>query len=105
MNFVNLNATQFLTSTLLLSGNAYFRQLDTGSNNGDVNDDNYLSDDYDGPPIDCTVPLATLVDNAYCSNAINRSSRLTQRTTGASVQLTESADIFGSKNQAVFGAS
>jgi outer membrane receptor protein involved in Fe transport len=105
MNFVNLNATQFLTSTLLLSGNAYFRELDTGSNNGDVNDDNYLSDDYAGPDIDCTAPLATLVDNAYCSNGINRASRLTQRTTGVSVQLTESADIFGSKNQAVFGAS
>jgi outer membrane receptor protein involved in Fe transport len=105
MNFVNANATQFLSDTLLLSGNVYFRQLITGSNNGDINDDNYLSDDYSGPPIDCTAPLVNLVDNAYCANGINRGSRLTQRTTGVSVQLTESADVFGSKNQAVFGAS
>jgi outer membrane receptor protein involved in Fe transport len=103
LNMVNLNATQFLSNTLLLSANAYFRQLLTVSNNGDINDDNYLSDDYSGPPIDCSAPLATLVDNAYCANGINRGSRLTQRTTGFGVQLTESADISGLKNQAVLG--
>jgi len=105
LNFVNGNVSQFLNDTLLLSGNVYFRQVITASNNGDVNDDNYLSDDYGGPPIDCTAPLATLVDNAYCANGINRGSRLVQHTTGASLQLTESADLLGGKNQAVLGAS
>jgi outer membrane receptor protein involved in Fe transport len=105
LNFVNLNGTQFLADTLLLSGNAYFRQLITNSNNGDVNDDNYLSDDYGGPPIDCTAPPTSLADNAYCSNGINRASRLTQRTTGFGVQLTESHDLFGAKNQAVVGVN
>ncbi len=105
LNMVNLNFTQFLDDTLLLSGNAYYRQLITVSNNGDVNDDNYLTDDYGGPPIDCSAPLTTLVDNAYCANGINRGSRLIQHTTGASLQLTESGDLFESKNQAVLGAS
>ncbi len=105
LNFVNLNGTQFLNDHLLLSGNAYFRQLITGSNNGDVNDDNYLSDEYEGPEIDCTDAPASLADNAYCSNGINRASRLTQRTTGAGLQLTESHDLFGAKNQAVVGVN
>jgi outer membrane receptor protein involved in Fe transport len=103
MNFVNLNGTQFLGEHLLLSGNVYFRQLITGSNNGDVNGDNYLSEDYQGPAIDCTAAPAGLADNAYCSNGINRASRLTQRTTGLGVQLTDSHDLFGAKNQAVAG--
>ncbi|MEP6546117.1 MAG: TonB-dependent receptor [Gammaproteobacteria bacterium] len=105
MNFVNVNGTQFLNDHLLLSGNAYFRQLITASNNGDVNDNNYLSADYSGPPIDCSLPPTSLADNAYCSNGINRASRLTQRTTGAGVQLTESHELFGAKNQAVLGVN
>jgi outer membrane receptor protein involved in Fe transport len=105
LNFVNVNGTQFLTDTLLLSGNAYFRQLITDSNNADVNNDNYLSENYGGPPIDCSAAAASLADNAYCSNANNRASQLTQRTTGIGMQLTESHDLFGAKNQAVFGAN
>jgi iron complex outermembrane receptor protein len=105
LNFVNATGTQFLTDTLLLSGNAYYRQLITESNNGDVNDDNYLSDDYGGPPIDCTAALTSLAANAFCSNGIDRASRLTQRTTGVGLQLTESHDLFGSKNQAVVGVN
>ena len=104
LNFFNLTGTQFLTSQWLLSGNVYYRDLDTDSNNGDVNDDNYLSDDYDGPDIDCSAPLTTEVANAYCANGINRSSRLTQKTTGGGVQLTDSAELFGRKNQLILGA-
>ncbi len=103
LNFGNANATQFLSDSLLLSANAYFRSLVTGSNNGDVNSGNYLADAYHGPAIDCDATPATLVDNAYCSNAINRSARVTQRTTGFSVQLTDSQDVFGKENQGVFG--
>lgn len=105
LNFVNLNGTQFLTDTLLLTGNAYYRQLVTDGNNGDVNDDNYLSEDYGGPDIDCSAPPTSLADNAYCANGINRASRLTQNTGGAGLQLTESHDIFGAKNQAVAGVN
>jgi outer membrane receptor protein involved in Fe transport len=104
-NFINGNLTQYLTPTLLLSGNLYFRQVITISNNGDINDDNYLSDDYDGPPIDCSAPATSITDNAYCLDGINRHSRTVQRTTGASLQLTDSDNLLGSKNQFVAGVN
>ena len=105
LDLINANATQYLSESLLLSGNAYFRQLVTGGNNGDVNTDNYLTAGYDGPAIDCGAPLVTLRENSYCSNAINRAARLTQRTTGFSAQLTDSQDVFELTNQAVFGVN
>ena len=52
LHFVNLTGTQFLSEQLLLSGNVYYRHLVTGSSNGS-NNDNYLGEDYSGPPIDC----------------------------------------------------
>ena len=103
LNFVNLTGTQFLTDQLLLSGNAYYRHLVTGSNNGSIND-NYLSADYAGPPIDCSAPPASRADIAFCSNGVDEVSRLRQRTTGFGVQLTDSQDTFGWKNQAIVGA-
>jgi len=44
------------------------------------------------------------VDYAYCSNGINRHSHLEQQTAGVGVQLTNTDDLFGGKNQAVVGA-
>lgn len=104
LDFVNLNATHFLTPKLLLSGNAYYRDLETLTNNGDTNDDNYMSDDYDGPDIDCSAPSTSRADDAYCDNGINRAGRLTQRTGGGGLQLTSTYDLFGLGNQAVIGA-
>ncbi len=105
LNFVNLTATQILSEHLLFSGNVYYRHLRTASNNGDINDDNYLSDDYAGPPIDCTAPPTDRADSAYCLNGINRASSLLQRTVGFSVQLTDTQDILGMKNQGIIGAA
>jgi len=104
LNFVNLVGTQFLADHWLLSGNLYYRDLKTDSNNGDVNDDNYLSDDYEGPDVDCTVPYSSFLANAYCSNGINRASRLEQQTSGLGLQLTNNAKLFGSRNQFILGA-
>jgi outer membrane receptor protein involved in Fe transport len=103
LNFVNLTGTQFLTDKLLLSGNAYYRNLSTASINGNVND-NYLSADYDGPPIDCTAPASGAAALAYCSPGQNATGSLTQRTAGVGLQLTDSHDLFSSTNQAVLGA-
>jgi outer membrane receptor protein involved in Fe transport len=103
LNFVNLTGTQFLTSKLLLSGNAYFRHLSTGSSNGNVND-SYLSTDYVGPPIDCTLPPASATALAYCAPGQNAVGSLTQRTSGAGLQLTDSHELFSWSNQAVAGA-
>jgi outer membrane receptor protein involved in Fe transport len=103
LNFVNLVGTQSLNERWLLSGNVYYRELQTDSNNGDVNDNNYLTNDYVGPPIDCTAPLTTHVANAYCSNGINRSSALAQKTAGFGLQLTSAAERFGGRNQLILG--
>lgn len=103
LNFVNLTGTQFLSSHLLLSANLYYRRLITGSDNGNIND-SYLSGDYSGPPVDCAAPAASRAGLAFCSAGQNAASRLNQRTAGFGVQLTDSQDLFGWKNQAIFGA-
>ncbi len=103
LNFVNLTGTQFITKHLLLSANVYYRRLATDSSNGNVGD-NYLSSNYSGPPIDCTAPLTSRADLAYCDAAQNAISRLIQRTAGFGLQLTDSQDVFGWRNQAILGA-
>jgi outer membrane receptor protein involved in Fe transport len=103
LNFVNLTGTQFLSGHLLLSANAYYRRLTTGSGNGNVND-NYLSDNYAGPPIDCTAPPTSRADLAFCANGQDATSRLIQRSAGFGAQLTDSQDVAGWTNQAILGA-
>ena len=103
LNFVNLTATQFLTDNLLLSGNVFDRHLATGSSNGNIND-SYLEDSYAGPPIDCSAPPASRAAIAFCAPGQNAVSQLLQRTAGFGVQLTDSQDVFGMKNQAIIGA-
>jgi outer membrane receptor protein involved in Fe transport len=88
-----------------LSGNVYYRGLTTRTNNGDVNDDNYQSDDFaGGDDVDCD-NFTSLADVAFCANGINRASTLTQKTWGLGVQATETHDLAAFKNQAVLGAS
>jgi outer membrane receptor protein involved in Fe transport len=103
LNFVNLTGTQFLTDRLLLSANVYYRHLATGAINANIND-SYLANDYTGPPLDCAVPGASRAGLAFCTPGQNATSSLVQRTTGFGVQLTDSQDIFGWKNQAILGA-
>ena len=103
LHFVNLTGTQFLTDHLLLSGNIYDRRLATGNDNGNVNT-GYLAGNYTGPPIDCTVPPTSRADIAFCADGQNAVSRLIQRTAGVGVQLTDSQDVLGMKNQAIVGA-
>lgn len=102
LHFINLTATQFLSEHLLLSGNLYYRHLITGSSNGNSND-NYLSGDYSGPPIDCTAAPTDRADIAYCATGQAAVSRLVQRTAGIGVQLTDSQDLLGWKNQGIIG--
>jgi outer membrane receptor protein involved in Fe transport len=103
LGFVNLTGTQFLTDHVLVSGNLYDRHLVTGSSNGNVND-NYLADNYPGPPIDCGAPPTNRVEISYCASAQTAVSRLIQHTAGFGVQLTDSQDVFGMNNQAIVGA-
>lgn len=102
LHFVNLTGSEAFTRHLLLTGNAYYRHLVTGSNNGS-NNDNYLDGGYPGPPIDCDGPLTDPAPLAYCSTAVNEVSTLMQRSAGAGLQLTDSQDVFGAHNQAIIG--
>ena len=103
LHFVNLTGTQFLTPKLLLSGNIYYRHLTTGAINGNVND-SYLDEDYGGPPIDCTTAPANRAALTWCAPGQNATGRITQRTAGVALQLTDSHDLFGWSNQAILGA-
>jgi outer membrane receptor protein involved in Fe transport len=102
LNFVNLTATQFLTPKLLLSGNAYYRYLITSTLNGNIND-GYLDSDYTGPPLSCSGPATSPAELTWCSPGQNAGGRLTQRTSGLALQLTDSQQLFGWPNQAIFG--
>ncbi|HEV3182450.1 MAG TPA: TonB-dependent receptor [Steroidobacteraceae bacterium] len=103
LHFVNLTGTQFLTDKLLLSGNIYYRRLVTGNINSNING-SYLNSSYTGPPFDCTGAPASAAELAWCARGQNATSRLTQRTTGFGVQLTDSKDLFRWTNQAIVGA-
>ena len=104
LHFANLTGTHSLTAHLLLSGNAYYRRLITGSNNGSDND-NYLDGNYPGPPIDCSAPATNTASLSYCTNAASEVSRLVQRSSGAGLQLTDTDDVLGMANQAILGAA
>ena len=103
MNFVNLTGTQSLTEHLLLTGNAFYRFLNTYVSNGNIND-YYLEGNYAGPPTDCTESGANPATLAYCTPGQDATSTLTQRSAGFGLQFTDSDDLFGWKNQAIVGA-
>ena len=102
MNFVNLTGTQKLTDHLLLTGNAFYRYLSTHVLNGNIND-YYLESDYVGAPTDCTDSGANAATLAYCTPGQDTSERLTQSRKGFGLQLTDSEDLFGWKNQGIVG--
>ena len=103
LHFLNLTGTHKITEQLLLSGNAYYRRLTTSSDNGGDNG-NYLNGNYSGPAIDCGAPLIDSASLAYCTNSTSEVSRLVQRSTGAGLQLTGTAEVLGGANQAIVGA-
>src|SRR5882757_136514 len=105
LNFVTATGSHFLRSDLLVSADAYYRHLVTRSINGDLNGDNYLSDSYNGPDINCDDPFDSHASVAYCANGINRSSKTTQKTWGFAAQVTDSHDLLDMKNQFVGGVS
>ncbi|MBV8402930.1 MAG: TonB-dependent receptor [Gammaproteobacteria bacterium] len=103
LNFLNLTATQFLTPWLLLSGNAYYRELLTSTVNGNINA-SYLDEDYSGPPLRCDTPPASAAELLWCSPGQNASGRLSQHGAGAGLQLTDAHPLRGAPNQAILGA-
>jgi outer membrane receptor protein involved in Fe transport len=102
MNFVNLTGSQKLTDHLLLSGNAYYRYLNTYVLNGNINDF-YLESNYAGPPTDCVNSGANAATLAYCTPGQNALSSTIQKSAGFGLQLTDSDDLLGWKNQGILG--
>ena len=102
MNFVNMTGTQTLSDHLLLSGNMFYRYLNTYVLNGNINDF-YLEDNYAGPTTDCTNTGSDPAVLAYCSPGQNAISTTIQSSAGFGFQLTDGDDVFGMKNQGVFG--
>jgi outer membrane receptor protein involved in Fe transport len=102
MNFVNLAGTHTLAEHLLLSGNVFYRYLNTYVLNGNINDF-YLEGNYAGPPTDCTDSGANAATLAYCTPGQNATSTTLQSSVGFGLQLTEGDDVLGMKNQAILG--
>jgi hypothetical protein len=98
---VNLTGTQF-TEHLLLLRNVYYRHLITDSSNGS-NNDNYLTM-ATGAGHDCGPPPQDRVTIAYCSQAATRCVGAASAPRGLGVQLTDSQDLGGWKNQAILGS-
>ena len=106
LNFVNATGTYFLDKQLLLSGNLYYRHLRTRTLNGDANDDNYLSEDYGGPAIDCTAAPAEpcrMSPTVRTASIAHRRSR--RRRSAPACSSTATNDLFRLKNHFVLGAS
>jgi outer membrane receptor protein involved in Fe transport len=101
-NFVNLTGTQQLGEHLLLTGNVYSRYLNTYVLNGNTND-YYLESNYAGPPTDCSDSGANAATLAFCTPGQDAISTTIQSTYGFGLQLTDADDLFGMKNQAIFG--
>jgi outer membrane receptor protein involved in Fe transport len=87
MAFVTLKASQQLSSSLLLEGNLYYRQVQTDVLNSNVNNQ-----------FDTTAPAGP--GNQPTGNATNQ---INQYRPGASVQLSSKAALAGHKNQWVLG--
>jgi outer membrane receptor protein involved in Fe transport len=102
MSFVNLTGTRSLTGHLLLTGNVFYRYLRTYVANGNVSD-YYLASNYAGPPTNCTDPGANPATLAYCEPGQDAISNTSQRSAGFGLQLTDSQDVRGWKNQAILG--
>ena len=102
MSFVNLTGTQSLTEHLLLTGNAFYRQLHTYVANGNVSD-YYLESNYAGPQTGCVDPGVNPATLAYCEPGQDAISNTSQRSSGFGLQLTDSQPVFGWKSQAILG--
>ena len=83
-NQVQLNGTEFISDTLMASGNVYWRNIDQSTYNGDLNDD------YEDPGDD--------------EGVINRS-KTKQNAYGVNGQLTFDDDWQARRNQLIVGAS
>ena len=96
-NQLQLNGTEFLSETLMVSGNVYWRNIDQSTYNGDLNDE--FCDQGEVNDGECT--LAELNPN---QGVINRS-KTKQNAYGVNGQLTFDDDWLARRNQLIVGSA
>ena len=96
-NQLQLNGTEFLSETLMASGNVYWRNIDQSTYNGDLNDE--FCDQGEVNDGECT--LAELNPN---EGVINRS-KTKQNAYGVNGQLTFDDDWLARRNQLIVGTA
>ncbi len=124
MKMVILDGTHWFNETMLLSGNAFYRDIDTNSFNGDGTEFEECDiageeilvgefEDLDGDD-ECTsaddfeIVLdqnGDFFDNAGDFDAINNMGAIQQESYGSSLQQTILNSLFGRKNRFIFGAA
>ena len=100
-NQVQLAGTEFLSDTLMASGNIYWRNLDQSTYNGDLNDEYCEADDVGEEEGEGCDTLADVNEN---EGVINRSTTKSDAY-GVNGQLTFDEDLLDRRNQFIFGAA
>jgi outer membrane receptor protein involved in Fe transport len=110
---LNLAASHAFNDNLLLSGNAYYRNINTSTFNGDINEGALDQNVYQPGENASNTPFPSLrcIEQALqndepaekCNGLINRT-RSSQQNYGLSGQLTWLGDLAGKRNQLVTGA-
>ena len=96
-NQLQLNGTEFISDTLMASGNVYWRNIDQSTYNGDLNDE--FCDDDAIEEGECTAEQENLNEGV-----INRS-KTKQNAYGVNGQLTFDDDWQARRNQLIVGAA
>ena len=100
-NQIQLAGTEFLSDTLMASGNIYWRNLDQSTYNGDLNDEYCEEDDVGEEEGEGCDTLADVNEN---EGVINRSTTKSDAY-GVNGQLTFDEDLLDRRNQFIFGAA
>jgi outer membrane receptor protein involved in Fe transport len=109
MTMVNLEGTHWISDTIQISGNTFYRINKTGSFNGDGSEyaaaGGFLQEDGANIEDQNGNNVAATNANGSARNAINNISNREQEGFGANMQSTFLADLFGKQNQFIFGAA
>jgi len=104
MWMLNLKASQYLNKDWLVAGNAYYRQVDTSILNSNIlGGENFNNPNQVTGQSSSDCPSA--VSASDCPNAANITNTINQKTYGTSLQLSDSAPLFGLTNMAMVGWS
>lgn len=102
MSFLNFNGSHWINDDIMFSANAYYRQSNRKTLNGDINDDYVLGTTTTQNDLDCKANVGGDADE-HCNGALNRSNTK-QKSYGMTAQLAFNQDLATKKNQLVIGA-